>query len=132
MTKPLDELTFPNDIHYFEEHTWVRIENDLVKIGISDFAQDNLGNIIFIELPNAGEIYSKGDEFGQAESAKTVSALYMPISGVIVAVNTILEEGPQTVNESPYEEGWMIKVKPSNLADVGSLLSKDEYIHLIK
>ncbi len=132
MTKPVEELILPDDIHYYEEHTWVKTEDNLVKVGISDFAQDNLGSIIFIELPNVGESFSKGDEFGQAESAETVSALYMPISGEIVAINSLLEETPQTVNESPYGGGWMIVVKPSNLDEVASLLTKNKYIDLIK
>lgn len=132
MTKPIEELTFLNDIHYFHEHTWAKVEGDLVKVGITDFAQDSLGNIIFVELPNAGERYSKGDEFGQAESAKTVSALYMPISGEIVEVNSELEEAPQNVNEDPYGAGWMIVVKPSNPEEIKELLAKEDYLSQIK
>ncbi|ABO49145.1 glycine cleavage system H protein [Desulforamulus reducens MI-1] len=132
MTKPITELTFLNGIHYFHEHTWAKVEGDLVKVGITDFAQDSLGNIIFVELPNEGETFSKGDEFGQAESAKTVSALYMPVSGEIVEVNSELEEAPQNVNEDPYGSGWMIIVKPSNLDEVKELLSKEEYLNQIK
>ncbi len=132
MTKPIAELTFLSEIHYFHEHTWANVEGDLVKVGITDFAQDSLGNIIFVELPNVGETYSKGDEFGQAESAKTVSALYMPVSGEIVEVNSQLEEAPQHVNEDPYGAGWMIVVKPSNLDEIKELLTKEDYLNQIK
>ena len=132
MTKPIEELAFLNDLHYFHEHTWAKVEGDLIKVGITDFAQDRLGSIIFVELPNPGETYDQGDEFGQAESAKTVSALYMPVSGEIVEVNSLLEEAPQNVNEAPYGAGWMVIVKPSNPAEVKELLSKEEYLKQIK
>lgn len=131
MTKAIQDLTLLSDIHYFHEHTWAKVEDDVVKVGITDFAQDSLGNIIFIELPNAGETYDKGDEFGQAESAKTVSALYMPVSGEIVEVNSELEEAPQRVNEDPYGAGWMIIIKPRNLDEIKELLSKEDYLKQI-
>lgn len=132
MTKSIAELNFLDDICYFHEHTWAKVEGDLVKVGITDFAQDQLGDIIFVELPNAGETYSKNDEFGQAESAKTVSALYMPVSGEIIKVNNELEEAPEKVNQDPYETGWMIVVKPSNLDELKELLSKEDYLNQIK
>ena len=132
MTKAISELNFIDDLLYFHEHTWAKVEGDVVKVGITDFAQDQLGNIIFVELPNAGETYSKGDEFGQAESAKTVSALYMPVSGEIVEINATLEEAPETVNEDPYAAGWMIVVKPSNMDELKELLSKEAYLNQIK
>ncbi|ABO48911.1 glycine cleavage system H protein [Desulforamulus reducens MI-1] len=131
MTKSAEELTFLDNIHYYKEHTWAMVEGNQLKIGITDFAQDNLGNIIFVELPNAGESFDKGEEFGQAESAKTVSALYMPISGEIIDVNNQLEDAPQNVNEDPYGTGWMIIVKPNNISEVSELLTKEEYINLI-
>ncbi|GAB6178711.1 glycine cleavage system protein GcvH [Desulfotomaculum defluvii] len=132
MTKPIAELNFIDNIFYFHEHTWAKVEGNLVKVGITDFAQDQLGSIIFVELPNAGENYSKNDEFGQAESAKTVSALYMPVSGKIVEVNSELEEAPQNVNEDPYVAGWMIVVEPSNLDELKELLNKEDYLNQIK
>ncbi|GAB6179628.1 glycine cleavage system protein GcvH [Desulfotomaculum defluvii] len=132
MTKAITELNFIEDILYYPEHTWAKEEDGLVKVGITDFAQDQLGNIIFVELPNAGETYSEGDEFGQAESAKTVSALYMPVSGEIVEVNTELEEAPQKVNEDPYNTGWMIVVKPSNFDELKKLLSREGYLNMVR
>ncbi|MEG6523712.1 glycine cleavage system protein GcvH [Desulfotomaculum sp. 1211_IL3151] len=132
MTKAITELNFIDDILYFHEHTWAKVEGDLVRVGITDFAQDQLSNIIFVELPNVGETYRKGDEFGQAESAKTVSALYMPVSGEIVEINEELEEAPQNVNEDPYGTGWMIVVKPGNLVELKELLAKEDYLNQIK
>lgn len=132
MTKAITELNFIDDILYFHEHTWAKVEGDLVRVGITDFAQDQLGNIIFVELPNVGETYRKGDEFGQAESAKTVSALYMPVSGEILEINEELEEAPHNVNEDPYGTGWMIVVKPGNLVELKELLAKEDYLNQIK
>ncbi|WP_031513805.1 glycine cleavage system protein GcvH [Desulfofalx alkaliphila] len=129
--KQIAELTFLDDIYYFEEHTWAKLEGDTVRVGITDFAQDNLGDIIFIELPQVGESFDKGEEFGQAESAKTVSSLYMPVSGEIVEVNDQLEDAPENVNSSPYQEGWMIVVKARDPEELKNLLSKDDYIKMI-
>lgn len=132
MTKPVKELVFRDDILYSDKHTWAKVEGDLVRIGITDFAQDQLGDIIFVELPNSGETYSKDDTFGQAESAKSVSSLYMPLSGTIVEVNTLLEDSPQSVNEEPYDKGWMIVVKYSSSDELAELLSKADYMNQIK
>ncbi|MDO7786615.1 glycine cleavage system protein GcvH [Desulforamulus aquiferis] len=132
MTKVITELNFPTDIYYFHEHTWARVEGDVVRVGISDFAQDSLGDIIFVELPNEGESFDKNDEFGQAESAKTVSALYMPLGGKILEVNGDLEENPQNVNQDPYGRGWMIVVKPSDPEEIKGLLSRDDYLRQIQ
>lgn len=132
MTKPIAELTFPTDIYYFHEHTWAKVEDSLVRVGITDFAQDSLGDIIFVELPNAGETYDQGEEFGQAESAKTASALYMPVSGEIVQINSALEEAPQKVNRDPYGDGWMIMIKPDNMDEINQLLTKEDYLKQIE
>jgi len=130
--KQLNELTFLDDIHYFAEHTWAKVEGDNIRVGITDFAQDNLGDIIFIELPEAGDSFDKGDEFGQAESAKTVSSLYMPIGGEIISVNEDLEGSPENVNTDPYGTGWMIIVKPNDVNEVKELLSREGYINFLK
>lgn len=130
--KSKDELNFRDDIFYFEEHTWAKIEDGKVKVGITDYAQDQLGDIIFIQLPEVGAEFQKGDEFGQAESAKTVSQLYMPIGGKIIETNETLENDPELVNNSPYDEGWMIVIEPNDLKEVDSLLTKDLYIKLLK
>ncbi|MGI6227749.1 MAG: glycine cleavage system protein GcvH [Peptococcales bacterium] len=119
-------------ISYHEEHTWAKVDGNKVIVGISDYAQDQLGEIIFIELPELDAEFEQGEVFGQAESAKTVSALYMPVSGKIVAVNEELESDPEIVNNDPYEAGWMIAVEPKDLKEIDSLLTKEGYISLLK
>jgi len=126
--KEINELNFPDDIRYAKSHEWARLEGDTVKVGISDYAQDQLGDIVFVEMPEAGETFAQGDEFGTVESVKAVSELYMPIGGEIVAVNSPLEDAPELVNNTPYSDGWMIEVKPDDPAQMDGLLSKDDYI----
>ncbi|MDQ7096612.1 glycine cleavage system protein GcvH [Desulfosporosinus sp. PR] len=130
--KELEELTLLEDRRYDSEHAWARIKGDEVFIGISDFAQDQLGDIVFIELPSVGAVLKKGDVFGQAESVKSVSALYMPVSGEVVAVNENLADTPDTVNKDPYEEGWMIIVKPNDLSELDELLTSEDYLNFLK
>lgn len=130
--KQLEELIFLNDIYYYPEHTWAKIDKDQIKVGISDFAQDQLGDIIFVEFPNIGDVFAAGEVFGQAESAKTVTSLYLPISGEIVSVNEELDSHPEIVNTDPYGNGWMIVIQPQDLHEVTGLLSKDGYINLLK
>jgi glycine cleavage system H protein len=130
--KKIEELTFNDDISYYEEHTWEKVEENQIRVGISDFAQDQLGDIIFIELPEVGTELAKGEVFGQAESTKTVSALYMPVSGKIIEVNEELESDPELVNNSPYDEGWMIVIEPNDLTEMDALLTKDGYINVLK
>jgi len=126
--KEINELNFPDDIRYAKSHEWARQEGDTVKIGISDYAQDQLGDIVFVEMPEAGETFAQGDEFGTVESVKAVSELYMPLGGEIVAVNTPLEDAPELINNTPYAEGWMIEVKPDDPAQMDGLMTKDDYI----
>ncbi|VBB04925.1 glycine cleavage system h-protein [Lucifera butyrica] len=129
--KTVEELVFL-DLYYHPEHTWVRVEGDIVLAGITDFAQDQLGDIVFLELPSVGDTFAKDDVFGQAESTKSVSALYMPISGEVFAVNDNAEESPDLVNKDCYGEGWMLKVKPRDLEELKELLSREEYLDLLK
>jgi len=124
--------TFKNDIYHYNEHTWAKVEDDQIRIGITDFAQDQLGEILFIELPSIGDEFNQGDAFGQAESAKNVSALYMPISGKILSINEELESTPEIVNNDPYETGWMITVKPSDLTQLNGLLTREGYISMLQ
>ena len=130
--KGLDQLSLPEDIRYDQEHTWAQVKGEEVIVGISDFAQDQLGDIVFIELPNLGDTFEKGDVFGQAESVKSVSALYLPISGEIVGVNENLSDLPDIINKDPYDQGWLIKVKPNNLSELEELLSKEEYLSFLR
>ncbi len=130
--KNVEELFFPDGILYHKEHAWAKKEGDLIRVGITDFAQDQLGDIIFIELPAIGDEFDGDDEFGSAESAKTVSSLYMPVGGKIESVNHDLEGSPGLVNSDPYGAGWMIMLKPYDLSELECLLSRDEYVSLLK
>jgi glycine cleavage system H protein len=130
--KEISELNFPNDRLYSESHEWAKAEGDQVKIGISDYAQDQLGDIVFVELPEVGDSFEKGAEFGTVESVKAVSELYMPFAGKIVAINTTLEDSPELVNTSPYAEGWMIEVKADNRAEMDELMPHDAYLDKLK
>ena len=130
--KEINELSLPDDLRYAKNHEWAKSEGDKVKIGIDDYAQDQLGDIVFVELPEVGATFSKGEEFGTVESVKAVSELFMPIGGEILAINTALEETPEHVNNSPYDEGWMIEIKPSDVAEMDVLMDKEAYIKMLK
>ena len=130
--KELSELKFPDDVRYAESHEWAKSEGDTVKVGISDYAQDQLGDIVFVELPEKGDSLEKGEEFGTVESVKAVSELYMPVGGEIVAVNSGLEDAPGLANNTPYADGWMIEVKPDNPSEMESLLTGDAYLKKLK
>ena len=120
-------MSLPTDLLYSKEHEWVRREGSDVRIGITDFAQDELGDIVFVELPEVGDTIEVNEPFGSVESVKTVSELYAPISGTVVEVNEGLEDNPEYVNESPYEQAWMIVVEPSDDEELDDLLSSEEY-----
>jgi len=107
-------------------------EGDTIKIGITDYAQDQLGDIVFVEMPEAGESFEKGVEFGTVESVKAVSELYIPIGGEVVAVNPPLEDAPELVNNAPYSDGWLIEVKPEDPAQLDSLMTRDDYIRSLQ
>ena len=130
--KEINELEFPEDLRYAEDHEWTRVVGEVVRIGISDYAQDQLGDIVFVELPEAGDRFDKGAEFGTVESVKAVAELFMPVGGEIVAVNRALEESPELVNKKPYTEGWMIDVRRADNAEAEALMSKDDYIEFLK
>lgn len=120
-------MKFPLDLKYHPEHTWVNIEDDIATIGITDHAQDQLGEILFVDLPEVGETIEQGETFGSVESAKVASDLYAPISGEIIEVNEELDDDPELVNKFPYEKGWMIKVKVNNVDEQASLLNSSDY-----
>ena len=130
--KEISELNFPDDVRYADDHEWVRNEGETATIGISDYAQDQLGDIVFVELPQPGDRFEKGAEFGTVESVKAVSELFMPIGGEVVAVNEALEDAPEKVNEAPYAEGWMIRVQPGDSAEMDALMDMDAYIQRLK
>ncbi|MGV3487841.1 MAG: glycine cleavage system protein GcvH [Tuberibacillus sp.] len=120
-------MNIPKGLKYSEEHEWVKVEGNIAVIGITDFAQDELGDIVFVELPEVGDEVTADDAFGSVESVKTVSELYAPVSGKVVEINGELEDSPEFVNESPYEKAWMIKVEMSDPGELDQLLSPDEY-----
>ena len=130
--KELNELNFPAEVRYAESHEWARSEGDRVKIGISDYAQDQLGDIVFVELPEVGDTLGKGEEFGTVESVKAVSELYMPVAGEVVAANSSLEDAPEKVNNTPYGDGWMIEIKAENPAELDDLMDNDAYLGTLK
>ncbi|MFC4355110.1 glycine cleavage system protein GcvH [Chryseomicrobium palamuruense] len=124
-------MSIPKELRYSKDHEWVKQEDGTATIGITDFAQSELGDIVFVELPAVGDEIKAGDAFGSVESVKTVSELYAPISGKVVEVNESLEDNPEFVNESPYENAWMIKVEPSDAGESDALLSAEQYEEFI-
>lgn len=130
--KEISELAFPDDLRFTEDHEWAKQDGDTIKIGISDYAQDQLGDIVFVELPAVGDTFDKGGEFGTVESVKAVSELYMPMGGEIVAINEALEDTPESVNNAPYTDGWMIEIKQGNPDEYNTLMDKAAYLDLLK
>ena len=124
-------MNIPADLKYTKDHEWIRIEGDDAVVGITDFAQSELGDIVFVEVETEGETIAKEEVFGTVEAVKTVSDLFMPISGEISSFNEALEDAPEKVNEDPYGEGWMIRIKGIDAAEVEALLSADDYKGLI-
>ena len=130
--KELNELNLPDDVRYTKDHEWSRKSGDNVTIGITDFAQDQLGDIVFVELPETGDSFGAGDEFGTVESVKAVSELYMPLAGEVVAVNADLEDAPELVNNAPYDKGWMLEVKPADPGEFDQLMDRAAYLEMLK
>ncbi len=130
--KEISDLNFSEDVKYTKDHEWAKLDDGIVTIGLSDYAQDQLGEIVFVELPEVGDSFSKGDEFGSVESVKAVSEVYLPISGEIVAINEALEDAPELVNEDCYEGGWIIRVKPGDLSEMDDLMDKAAYLDMLK
>jgi glycine cleavage system H protein len=125
-------MSTPKELRYSEEHEWVKVEGEQVRVGITYFAQSELGDIVFVELPEVGDEVTANEPFGSVESVKTVSELYAPISGKVVAVNEDLSDSPEFVNESPYEKAWMILVEPTNTSEIESLMTAEQYEEMIK
>jgi len=121
-------LSVPEDLQYTKTHEWVRTEGDTATIGITEHAQDELGDIVFVELPDEGDTFDAGESFGTVESVKAVSDLYAPVGGEVVEVNSALEDAPERINEDPYGEGWIVKLRTSDEAD---LLSAEEYEEVV-
>ncbi len=125
-------MNYPEGLKYSREHEWVRADGKVATIGITDYAQDSLGDVVYVEVPPVGKEFSAMQEFGVVESVKSVSSLFCPVSGKVVEVNRSLDAGPQKVNDSPYDEGWIMKVEMANPEELGALLSSAEYQQLLK
>ena len=124
-------MNFPNDVKYTKEHEWIRLEGDVAYVGITDYAQEQLGDIVFVDIPTVGETLAADEVFGTIEGVKTISDLFLPVAGEVLEQNEALEEQPELVNKDPYGEGWLIKIKPAADADLGRLLDAEAYKALI-
>lgn len=125
-------MSIPKDLRYSQDHEWVKVEGDKVKVGITEFAQSELGDIVFVELPEPGDKIEAGQPFGSVESVKTVSELYAPIGGTVVEINEELSDSPEFVNESPYEKAWMIVIEPTDATEVDKLMTAEQYEEMTK
>ncbi len=120
-------MSTPKELRYSEEHEWVKEEGENLRVGITHFAQSELGDIVFVELPEVGDVITSDEPFGSVESVKTVSELYAPVSGKVVEVNEDLDDSPEYVNESPYEKAWMIVIEPSDKSELDNLMTAEQY-----
>jgi glycine cleavage system H protein len=125
-------MEFPEELKYSKEHEWVLVENRIATVGITDYAQKELGDIVYVELPEVGEKVVKDDPFAAVESVKAVSDVYAPISGAVVEINDTLPENPETINEDPYGDGWMIKIEISDMDELKDLMTADEYAEYVE
>lgn len=132
MSKEISDLILPDDVRYTDDHEWAKQEGENVKVGITDYAQDQLGDIVFVELPEVGSSFDKGEEFGTLESVKAVSELYMPIGGEIAEINEALADTPELLNSEPYTGAWMIAIKPRDSSEVDALMDKAAYLDILK
>ena len=124
-------MNIPDTLKYTKDHEWVALDGDVATVGITDFAQNELGDIVFVDIQTVGESLAQGDKFGDIEAVKTVAEAYMPVSGEVLEVNEELEAAPELVNSDPYGKGWMIKIKCSDLTEFDKLLSADKYKEII-
>lgn len=124
-------MNFPDNLRYTKDHEWIRLEGDEAIVGITDFAQHELGDIVYVEIETVGQQLNAGDVFGTVEAVKTVSDLYLPVNGAVIEVNPKLNSNPEVVNNDPYGEGWMAKIKLSDIAEVESLMTAEAYQNLV-
>lgn len=125
-------MDLPEELKYTEEHEWVLFEDGIATIGITDYAQGELGDVVFVELPQLGDLVQQMEPFGTIEAVKTVADLFAPVSGEVVEVNTLLEENSHLINEDPYGEGWIVKIKVTEAIEVENLMSSDDYTNMIE
>ena len=125
-------MNIPVDLKYTQDHEWIRVEGDVVTVGVTDFAQGELGDVVFVEIETEGEELDKGETFGTVEAVKTVSDLFMPVGGEVAEFNEVLADDPELVNKDPYGEGWMIKIKVADTAELDALLSAEDYQKILE
>jgi glycine cleavage system H protein len=123
---------YPSDYLYTREHEWIRVDDDICVLGITDFAQQELGEVVYVELPEVGQVFDAGDEIGTIESVKAVAEVYTPLAGEVVEVNDAVVDDPELLNEDPQAEGWLIKIRVSSAADLKTLMKADEYEEFVK
>lgn len=124
-------MEFPSNLRYTKDHEWIRLDGDVATVGITDFAQGELGDIVFVDIPTEGEVLSAEEVFGSVEAVKTVSDLYLPVDGEVLEVNAAIDSQPDLVNSDPYGQGWMVRVKVASVADVEALMDADAYRALV-
>lgn len=124
-------MNVPQDLKFTQDHEWIRVEGDFAFVGVTDYAQSNLGDIVFLEIETVGETLDKGEPFGNIEAVKAVEELYMPVSGEVIEINPTLEASPEIVNKDPYGEGWMVKIKLTDFDELATLLDAAAYAKLI-
>jgi len=130
--KEISEVNLPEDVRYTKDHEWARKKGETFQLGVSDFAQDQLGDIVFVELPEVGDRFETGDEFGTVESVKAVSELFMPLGGEVVTINEALEDAPELVNTAPYTDGWMLEIKASDPSEYDQMMDHAAYLDMLK
>ena len=124
-------MDIPDNLSYTKEHEWISIKDNIATVGISDYAQSELGDIVFVEMPNIDDVFDKNDVFGTIEAVKTLADLFLPVSGKIIEINESLESNPELVNSSPYNDGWLVKIEVGDTADLEDLLNSKDYKNLI-
>jgi glycine cleavage system H protein len=130
--KAIEELSLPDHVRYTEDHEWAAQEGDQITVGITDYAQDQLGDIVFVELPGVGETFDKGAVFGTVESVKAVAELFSPTKGRIVEINASLEDAPELANTSPHEKGWLVRMETSDETDLDALMDRESYLKFLE
>lgn len=125
-------MDFPNDLRYNQEHQWARLENEHVVVGITDFAQDELGELVYVGLPSVADRVEAGQPFGEVESSKTASEVYAPVGGVVTAVNDVVVDNPTLLNENPYGTGWLVRIQPDDITQWETLLDASAYSELVR
>ena len=124
-------MDIPDNLSYTKEHEWISIQDNIATVGISDYAQSELGDIVFVEMPNVDDVFDKNDVFGTIEAVKTLADLFLPVSGKIIEINESLESNPELVNSSPYNDGWLVKIEVKDVAELEDLLNSEDYENLI-